>query len=109
MGNRRGGSMSGNAATVFLDRDGVLNRAIVVDGKPYPPRSLAALEITDDAILGCAVLREAGFRLICVTNQPDVARGLMTQAELDAINVAIKERLKLDELRACPHSDEDNC
>ena len=34
---------------VFLDRDGVLNRAIVKDGKPYPPQSLDELEIPADA------------------------------------------------------------
>ena len=30
---------------VFLDRDGVLNRAIVRDGRPYPPRNVSELEI----------------------------------------------------------------
>ncbi len=34
---------------VFLDRDGVLNRPVVRQGKPYPPAGLAELEIMPDA------------------------------------------------------------
>ena len=60
---------------VFLDRDGVLNRAPVRDGKPYPPASVAELEILPGVGQALAALHEAGFLLIVVTNQPDVARG----------------------------------
>ena len=60
---------------VFLDRDGVLNRAIVRDGKPYPPSSVAELEIFPEAR---AQLEEDSsspdLLLVAVTNQPDVAR-----------------------------------
>ena len=60
---------------VFLDRDGVINKASVIDGKPYPPRNLDELELipgVDQAILQ---LRDRGYFCIVVTNQPDVARG----------------------------------
>lgn len=96
-------------SAVFLDRDGVLNRAIVVDGKPYPPRVTSDLEIPADAVEGCRLLKAANFKLVCITNQPDVARGLMAQSELDAINRAVLDALELDDLRACPHSDADGC
>src|SRR5262245_40394834 len=97
------------ASAVFLDRDGVLNDAIVVEGKPYPPRRLNELRISDDARTGCQMLKAAGFKLICVTNQPDVARGLMAGSDLDAINLAVEEALGLDDLLVCRHSDEDAC
>jgi D-glycero-D-manno-heptose 1,7-bisphosphate phosphatase len=97
------------APAVFLDRDGVLADAIVVEGKPYPPRSLEALKIAEEVVASCRLLRETGFKLICVTNQPDVARGRQSQAELDRINEAVVARLGLDALRVCPHSDEDRC
>lgn len=55
---------------VFLDRDGVLNRAIVKNGTPHPPATLAELEIVPDASKALEALRAAGFLLIGVTNQP---------------------------------------
>ena len=71
---------------VFLDRDGVLNRAIVVQNKPYPPANLAEFEVLPGAIEACAELRQAGFLLIVVTNQPDVARGTQRREVVEAIN-----------------------
>ncbi len=94
---------------MFLDRDGVLNEAIVVDGKPFPPRRIDELVIPDDAVEGCRRLKAAGFKLICVTNQPDVARGIMTGSALEDINRAVVAALGLDDLRVCPHSDADAC
>jgi len=99
--------MGGKA--VFLDRDGVLNKSIVIDGKPFPPRSLGELQILAEALEGCQRLAAAGFKLICVTNQPDVTRGLMHANDLTAINASVVEQLRLDDLRVCIHSDEDNC
>jgi D-glycero-D-manno-heptose 1,7-bisphosphate phosphatase len=83
---------------VFLDRDGVLNRAVVRDGKPYPPASLEELEILPGVPEALAQLREAGFLLIVVTNQPDVARGTQRRERVEAINNALKSALPLDEV-----------
>ena len=65
----------GALRAVFLDRDGVLNRAVVREGKPYPPASLDELEILPDVPEALATLKAEGFLLLVVTNQPDVARG----------------------------------
>src|SRR6266446_1462694 len=92
---------------VFLDRDGVLNRALVRDGKPFPPRTVDELEILPGVPEACAQLRRAGFRLIAVTNQPDVGRGTQTRAAVDAINLAVQRELDLDDVRVCPHDDAD--
>jgi D-glycero-D-manno-heptose 1,7-bisphosphate phosphatase len=94
---------------VFLDRDGVLNRAAVRDGCPYPPASLADLEILPGVIGGCMALRNAGFRLIMVTNQPDIARGTQSSRGVDEINEVLKRELQLDDVRVCPHDDADRC
>ncbi|HET6465829.1 MAG TPA: HAD family hydrolase [Nitrospiria bacterium] len=98
-----------NGRAVFLDRDGVINRAQVRNGRPYPPADLSALEILPDVPEALERLRAAGFRLIVVTNQPDVARGTQTRAEVEAINAALKARLPLDEIRVCYHDDKDKC
>ena len=94
---------------VFLDRDGVLNRATVRDGKPYPPASLAELEITDEALDACALLRGHGFALICITNQPDIARGTATRSVIDAMNAHVQQTLGLDCVLVCPHDDDADC
>lgn len=96
-------------AAVFLDRDGVLNEAIVRDGRPYAPRRPGEVNIMPGARAALAALREAGFRLICVTNQPDVGLGLVTRDTVEAINRAIALALPLDDIFVCYHTDRDRC
>ena len=93
----------------FLDRDGVLNRAIVVDGNPHPPASIAELELLPGVEAACRRLHEAGLMLIVVSNQPDVARGTQTMEVVEALNRELAARLPLDEIRVCPHDDADAC
>ena len=94
---------------VFLDRDGVLNRAVVRNGKPYPPAGPAELELLEGTDEACRRLREAGFLLIGVTNQPDVARGTTDRSVVEELNRTVAERLGLDEIRVCLHDDADRC
>jgi D-glycero-D-manno-heptose 1,7-bisphosphate phosphatase len=94
---------------VFLDRDGVINRARVVEGKPYPPASLNELEILPGVSDGLAALKSAGFLLVVVTNQPDVARGTTTKALVDEMNSQLKSELELDLMATCFHQDADDC
>ena len=94
---------------IFLDRDGVINRTIVRDGKPYPPASLATLEILPGVADALQSLHEAGWLLIVVTNQPDVARGTTTIADVEAINAHLRNYLPIDEFRTCYHDNLDGC
>jgi D-glycero-D-manno-heptose 1,7-bisphosphate phosphatase len=94
---------------VFVDRDGVLNKAVEREGKPYPPASLAQLELAEDVLDACTVLRQAGFFLGCVTNQPDIARGKTRAEDVEAINDHVRVTLGLDALVMCPHDNADNC
>jgi D-glycero-D-manno-heptose 1,7-bisphosphate phosphatase len=94
---------------VFLDRDGVLNKAIVRGGKPYPPATLDAVEILPDVEEALGRLKAAGYRLVVVTNQPDVARGDQDRRVVESINAALVARLPLDEVRVCYHDDQDDC
>lgn len=94
---------------VFLDRDGVVNRAIVRDGKPYPPSSLAELRLLPGVLEACRKLREAGFALILITNQPDIARGAVSSEQVDAIHRRLRQFLQLNDIRVCPHDDGDRC
>jgi D-glycero-D-manno-heptose 1,7-bisphosphate phosphatase len=94
---------------VFLDRDGVLNAAVVKNGLPYPPEDADSLQVLPGAAEACATLREAGLLLIVVTNQPDIARGTRTWSDIQAINRRLSELVPLDEIRVCPHDDPDGC
>ena len=92
-------------AAVFLDRDGVLNKAIGRDGKPYPPRNLDEFAFIADAREALVALKGEGFLLVVVTNQPDVARGRISRAEVDAINAKLTSGLPLDAIEVCEHDD----
>lgn len=97
--------MSNNA--IFLDSDGVLNTAIIKDGKPVAPTSLAELEIPDEVKPCLEKLKVAGYLLICVTNKPDIERGLMTQEDVNAIYNKIRSVLPLDDVFICYKENSD--
>jgi D-glycero-D-manno-heptose 1,7-bisphosphate phosphatase len=94
---------------VFLDRDGVLNVAPVRDGKPYPPSSLEELVIADDAEAALRALRDLGFYLIVITNQPDVTRGKQERALVELMHDRLRRELPLDDILTCFHDDADQC
>jgi len=83
-------------AAVFLDRDGVLNEVRVEAGVPHPPRTTADLEIVSDAPTATRRLSEAGYVLVIITNQPDVARGDADRAEVEELNEAVRTTLGID-------------
>jgi D-glycero-D-manno-heptose 1,7-bisphosphate phosphatase len=94
---------------VFLDRDGVINRAVVRDGKPYPPATIEELQVLPGVPNALHKLRDAGFRLIVVTNQPDVARGTQTRETIEAMHVRLMTELPVDDVVTCYHDDADAC
>lgn len=94
---------------VFLDRDGVINRAIVVDGRPYAPRHPAEFRLMPGARANVARLRRAGFRIVVVTNQPDVAKRLIDPEDLGRMNKRLIEELAIDTVRVCVHAQEAGC
>lgn len=94
---------------VFLDRDGVLNEPVIRDGRPYPPTTLDELKVISDARSALSRLKEAGYLLVVVTNQPDVPRGTQTREVVDAINAAIGTALPIDDFFICFHDDADGC
>ena len=101
--------MSPPRPAVFLDRDGVLTEPVVVDGVPRPLPPEAGVRLLPGAQAACMRLREAGLSLICVTNQPDIARGTVSADAVDAVNRDLAGRLGLDAVLVCPHDDDDRC
>ena len=101
--------MAEPVATVFLDRDGVLNRCYLRDGVTRPPADVAELELLPGVPEALGRLRAAGFPLVVLTNQPDVARGTQTRAAVEAINARLLAELPLLDVLTCYHDGEDGC
>jgi D-glycero-D-manno-heptose 1,7-bisphosphate phosphatase len=91
------------ARAVFLDRDGVINRALIRDDKPYPPSSLAEFEILPGVTEACAKLKQAGFLLVVATNQPDVGRGVLSQDIVETLHAHMGHVLPIDRIEVCYH------
>lgn len=94
---------------VFLDRDGVVNETFIREGKPYPPRQLSELKIFEDVASSVEAFHKAGFLVIIVTNQPDLSKGLLTLENLQSIHNEIQTKVKIDQIRFCPHEDYHDC
>ena len=101
--------MSAHHKAVFLDRDGVLNRAPIRNGRPYSPQSVAEIELLPGVRTACQALRASGYLLIMVTNQPDIARGHTALATVEEMNRTLLEELELDGCELCIHDDADAC
>jgi D-glycero-D-manno-heptose 1,7-bisphosphate phosphatase len=100
--------MPAKPRAVFVDRDGVLNRAIIRDGRPYPPRTLETLEILPGVPQAVRRLRDAGFLVIVATNQPDVARGIQSRAVVEAMHAQLLAAMPLTAIQVC-YEDGDDC
>ncbi len=88
---------------IFLDADGVLNTAIIKNDKPVAPICLDELQIPAEVKPALEQLKQANYLLICVTNKPDIERGLMTQSDVDAIFAKMRHDLPLDDVFICYH------
>jgi D-glycero-D-manno-heptose 1,7-bisphosphate phosphatase len=94
---------------VFLDRDGVINRAIVRGGKPFSPILLDDFHILPDVANAIRRLKAGNYRLVVVTNQPDVATGAQQRSVVEAMHNRIRSELGIADIKVCYHVDEDNC
>jgi D-glycero-D-manno-heptose 1,7-bisphosphate phosphatase len=94
---------------VFLDRDGVLNRAIIRDGKPYSPMTPAEFQLLPGVQEACLLLEEQGLPLIVVTNQPEIARGRLPVATVTEMHAELRRKLPILDVVVCGHDNADNC
>jgi D-glycero-D-manno-heptose 1,7-bisphosphate phosphatase len=93
---------------VFLDRDGVINRPITRSGKPYPPLDIRDFELLPGVIEACQRLKEAGFYIIVVSNQPDVGRGVAIREKIEAIHKKMCAELPIDRVEVCYDGKDDS-
>jgi histidinol-phosphate phosphatase family protein len=94
---------------VFLDRDGTLNK----DGKSYI-KNLSEFELFYFVPTALSILQKLGFKLIVISNQSAIARGLTTQAEVEKIHEHLESELLkhgiiINGIYYCSHHPDDNC
>ena len=99
---------------VFLDRDGVINELVerlecgyfVVESSP---RKFEEFKFIDGIKNLLADFTAQGFLNIVITNQPDIARHLMEEKELQKMHNFIRGQLFVDDIFVCPHDDMNGC
>ena len=94
---------------MFVDRDGVLNRAEVRDGKPYAPRTVDDFRLLPGVSGAVQRLRDAGFLVIVVTNQPDIGNGLVDRHVVEAMHSTLCRLAQVDAIEMCPHRQDEGC
>jgi D-glycero-D-manno-heptose 1,7-bisphosphate phosphatase len=94
---------------VFLDRDGVINRVFVRDGVTHPPAHAGEFELLPGVAGAAGRLRDVGFALVVVTNQPDVARSTQTRGGVEALNDLVRQALPVLDVLTCFHDTADGC
>lgn len=94
---------------IFFDRDGVLVKSLMREGKPYAARTLSEFEIVPAFQESMEKLRRAGFLLIVTTNQPDITTGKNSWETIDEMHRRMDLIFRLDGYEVCPHTDLDQC
>lgn len=98
--------------TVFLDRDGTINKRAPKACYIETPEQFVWLEGAKEAI---KLLKESGYRVILVSNQPGIARGNLTEDILAQIHKKMQDELqretgyRIDAIYYCPHNWDDGC
>lgn len=87
----------------------MITRPMIREGRPFAPRSVDELEILPGVADALLRLRTAGFELVVVTNQPDVARGIIDSDAVERMHDQLRSALPIDDVRVCPHDDDDRC
>lgn len=94
---------------LFLDRDGVVNRSIIRNGKPYAPLDLEDLEILPDVPIAMSILNQLDIEIVIVSNQPDFATGELAENEHHAITSEIMQITGIKHFYYCLHLDSSKC
>ena len=94
---------------IFFDRDGVLNEPIIVNGRAFAPKKLKDFKIYSEAIGVINNLKNQLFKIIIVTNQKDVGRGIISKDILEKMHDQLKKILPIDEIKVCTCIDECEC
>ena len=94
---------------VFLDRDGVINRSFVINGKPKAPRYLHEMTLLPKVKEKLFQIKKKNFLIIVISNQLDIQKGLISIKTINLMNKKLLNSLPIDEVFICPHSKNYGC
>lgn len=98
--------------TVFFDRDGVILKAIIENGKPRPPYSISEYKeksgIIPRAKEAVEKVKALGFLAVLVSNQPDIAYGNISRKEWQWVQDQLKD-IPFDDIFICFHRRDEGC
>ena len=94
---------------IFLDRDGVINKGYVTNGKSYAPRRIEDFKLLPYVKESIKKFINNGFLIIIVTYQPDISNGLLSLDVLYLMHNKLREKLAVTDIYFCPHSKNENC
>jgi D-glycero-D-manno-heptose 1,7-bisphosphate phosphatase len=92
----------------FLDRDGILNKAIIINRKPYAPIKEKDFKINYKFLSVIKHLKSLKYLLIIITNQPDVNKKLVKKSTVNKYNLELKRYFNLDDVYVCFSDDNKN-
>lgn len=94
---------------VFLDRDGVLTIPTNIDGKGFAPKSMKEVNFYSDVKSALDILDRHSFKLIVVSNQPDISTGKVNEEFVKKTNDLICEKYPILDIFVCPHNRNQKC
>ena len=94
---------------LFLDRDGIINEIVLRGPTVGSPRSLSEFRIRDEFLAFYRRLKKLEVNLFVISNQPDVARALMSRHELDEMTILLRDSFEFKEILYCMHDEHANC
>lgn len=94
---------------IFLDRDGVINELVNINGISRSPHNLNELFFSDNLLESLEIFKLLKFELIIITNQPDITRGKFSEHALQLIHNNISSFTGITNIYFCPHIAIDDC
>jgi len=98
-----------NVGTILLDRDGIINKVVMRDGKVSSPHNVDEFLFAEGIDEFVSRLKEKSISFAIISNQPDVARGLISKYDLESMNNLIRDKLGIEHIFICEHDDNSNC
>ncbi|WP_210209901.1 D-glycero-alpha-D-manno-heptose-1,7-bisphosphate 7-phosphatase [Pseudolabrys taiwanensis] len=87
----------------------MINANVERDGRPVAPRRMEDFRLLPGVTEAVQRLKDAGFLIVVVTNQPDVRTGHISAETIKAMHAELRNQMPLDDIKACFHVDADNC
>jgi D-glycero-D-manno-heptose 1,7-bisphosphate phosphatase len=94
---------------VFLDRDGVICRTFIRNGKPYAPSKMEDFKLMPNSHHSVMLLKQEGFKVIVVTNQPDIGNGIVALEVVESMHQKLRKKSMVDDVILCAHRQDEGC